>query len=472
MQSVPLQTSHFLGQQRLVRTASLLRSSGGPGQSAGGHLAGVGINAAATAGRARVSMSSAVEKVDVAIIGGGPGGLATAKGITRACPELKVRVFERAKLRPRGASVFVMPNGMHALEALDPETHARVLAHHSPAGATVTRNMAGEVIGEAGGDSVAAPFASYGPCAYLLWASLQKALADSLPEGVLETEVRLGDSPPRDEGDHVRLQIVSAGRRPDGAAAKEIEARVVVGADGNQSQLRQHILGDGPSSSMGVGLFRALLPRPEKWIAPNSATIWAGPKQAFRTAVFQGDVATWTGIVPWPAEEEHLLQGRAYIAANDAGEGARFSPKERCLRAFEHWPDAVRGIIAATDADSILVHGQNYRDPDRCTVWGRGRATLVGDAAHLGTPLLGQGTSQALEDALELSRCIHAHGATSSALRAYERARQPLAQPIQAISVDLFKRFQAGESFPPDNEARLSIEHGFVARSFRPLPVA
>ena len=39
-------------------------------------------------------------------------------------------------------------------------------------------------------------------------------------------------------------------------------------------------------------------------------------------------------------------------------------------------------------------------------VWGRGRVTLVGDAAHMSTPFLAQGTSQAFEDALALGRAI------------------------------------------------------------------
>lgn len=47
---------------------------------------------------------------------------------------------------------------------------------------------------------------------------------------------------------------------------------------------------------------------------------------------------------------------------------------------------------------------QFFRDPQACTEWGRGRVTLLGDAAHLATPFLAQGTSQAFEDGLELGR--------------------------------------------------------------------
>ena len=41
-----------------------------------------------------------------------------------------------------------------------------------------------------------------------------------------------------------------------------------------------------------------------------------------------------------------------------------------------------------------------------CQTYARGRVALVGDAAHLATPFLGQGCSQALEDALELGRAV------------------------------------------------------------------
>lgn len=42
-------------------------------------------------------------------------------------------------------------------------------------------------------------------------------------------------------------------------------------------------------------------------------------------------------------------------------------------------------------------------------VWGHGRITLLGDAAHLSTPMLSQGTSQAFEDALALGHAIGEH---------------------------------------------------------------
>lgn len=57
--------------------------------------------------------------LDVAIVGGGPGGLLAAKSILTARPDLRVAVFERSSniRSPRGASLGLLPNGFRALEA-------------------------------------------------------------------------------------------------------------------------------------------------------------------------------------------------------------------------------------------------------------------------------------------------------------------------------------------------------------------
>jgi 2-polyprenyl-6-methoxyphenol hydroxylase-like FAD-dependent oxidoreductase len=78
--------------------------------------------------------------------------------------------------------------------------------------------------------------------------------------------------------------------------------------------------------------------------------------------------------------------------------------------------------IAATEG-AILRNDLVDREPLRH--WSRGRATLLGDAAHPMLPNLGQGACTALEDALVLAQSVRRHGATPDALRAYEAARIP-----------------------------------------------
>lgn len=64
--------------------------------------------------------------LDVAIVGGGPGGLAAAKGMLTARPDLRVGVFERSCsiTAPRGASLGLLPNGIRALEVRGPRSSA------------------------------------------------------------------------------------------------------------------------------------------------------------------------------------------------------------------------------------------------------------------------------------------------------------------------------------------------------------
>ncbi len=62
-------------------------------------------------------------------------------------------------------------------------------------------------------------------------------------------------------------------------------------------------------------------------------------------------------------------------------------------------------------------------DREPIAVWGKGRATLLGDAAHPMLQYLAQGACMAIEDAWVLADCVASAGSTSEALREYERRR-------------------------------------------------
>jgi len=85
------------------------------------------------------------------------------------------------------------------------------------------------------------------------------------------------------------------------------------------------------------------------------------------------------------------------------------------------WPqaaDALRG--------TAVPHGlarARYRDAMHRR-WHRGRALLVGDAAHAMSPQLGQGANMALIDALVLRDALRAQHDLASAFERYERARR------------------------------------------------
>lgn len=78
-------------------------------------------------------------------------------------------------------------------------------------------------------------------------------------------------------------------------------------------------------------------------------------------------------------------------------------------------------MIAATS--EILRNDIVDRPPIRA--WGRGRITLLGEAAHPTPPNLGQGACQAIEDAVVLADQLRGGADVETALRTHERIRQP-----------------------------------------------
>ncbi|MEV4224421.1 FAD-dependent monooxygenase [Nonomuraea sp. NPDC049725] len=66
--------------------------------------------------------------------------------------------------------------------------------------------------------------------------------------------------------------------------------------------------------------------------------------------------------------------------------------------------------------------------------WSTGRLALIGDAAHTAHFSVGSGTTMALDDAVELSRCLAGHDDVAGALTAFESERRPEVARVQAAA--------------------------------------
>ncbi|MCA9571318.1 MAG: FAD-dependent monooxygenase, partial [Myxococcales bacterium] len=66
--------------------------------------------------------------------------------------------------------------------------------------------------------------------------------------------------------------------------------------------------------------------------------------------------------------------------------------------------------------------------------WHRGRAVLVGDAAHAMSPSAGQGASLALEDVQSLVRALRDHREPPVALAGWEAERRPRVEQIARVA--------------------------------------
>jgi 2-polyprenyl-6-methoxyphenol hydroxylase-like FAD-dependent oxidoreductase len=93
------------------------------------------------------------------------------------------------------------------------------------------------------------------------------------------------------------------------------------------------------------------------------------------------------------------------------------------------WLD-VPGLMSRSP--EILEYPMVDRDP--LPHWGRGRVTLVGDAAHPVYPIGSNGGSQAIIDARVLARELASAASASEGLAAYEAERLPAANAIVAAT--------------------------------------
>lgn len=85
----------------------------------------------------------------------------------------------------------------------------------------------------------------------------------------------------------------------------------------------------------------------------------------------------------------------------------------------------------------IKSRGLYHRKPiDR---WSTNRITLLGDAAHAMLPTLGQGANTAIQDAGVLAIALAESNSVKEALQRYEEERRPITTAIQTASTDISK---------------------------------
>lgn len=320
------------------------------------------------------------------IVGSGPGGLATALSLRSA--GITSVVFEQSKkLRPVGTGLTLWPNALAALAVFGADKPVRNVGF--PAEGNQIRTATGRLLDDVPASWMREVVGSTGIA--LLRSELIDALLDLLGPGVVRAGARcVGYRANRD-------RVVA--RFADGT---EEAADLLVGADGLRSVIRSQLHGGGDRLRYaGYPVWRGVTEYP-LGTAPGLLTM--GPGAQFGLFPMRHNQVYWFATVSLPEARAATLPAHALL-----------------LDQFGGWHEPIRDVLDATAQEQIVVTDSYDRPPLQW--WGRGRVTLVGDAAHPSTPNLGQGTCQAFEDAAVLGHWLGRHDDVESALRRYELAR-------------------------------------------------
>jgi len=214
----------------------------------------------------------------------------------------------------------------------------------------------------------------------------------------------------------------------------EYEGAALIGADGLWSPTRAAIVGDGAPRVAGHVTYRGVVPTGDISDRSHldSMTIWIGPDLHL---------------------VQYRLRGGAVMNNVATVSSRRFRRGER--KDFGGW-DELEEVFSRTDPrvrEMLRYFGRDrnwvLHDRDPVTHWTRGRATLLGDAAHPTLQYLAQGANMAIEDGVVLAEKVAAAGVDHGrAFLAYQRSRMN-----RTGRVVLSSRF-FGEYFHADGGAR------------------
>ncbi len=356
--------------------------------------------------------------VDVAIIGGGIGGLTTAVALRHA--GIDAHVFEQAPAYGNVGGHLTMDEAAIAVLArwgLD--APFRQVACEL-AGMEIKDLETGQVI-------VTMPFPDLGAlgvkddqrmgtrvCHSFLRSDYLQLLVDRIPSDHLHTGHRLADL----AGDDQRATATFDN-------GTQVTASVMLVADGVRSKARA-MFDNSPAVVAGHTILRTLcsaelLPAD----MPNDRMrFWDGWKF--------GDKANHVGVhvLTVPVRDRRFVSVDLQFMGGDQLEDCNPAdlPYDRIMKRYPAAMDPIVKRMVDARLEPITAHA--LWDRPVATKWVDQRIAILGDAAHSMRPNLGQGACQSVHDAGELVRQFAAHGLGHAALKAYEAVRLPYTQSI------------------------------------------
>ncbi|WP_186321420.1 FAD-dependent monooxygenase [Bacillus sp. FJAT-22090] len=326
--------------------------------------------------------------MDIAIIGGGIGGLCAAVALQKQ--GFSVKVYESSStFQPVGAGIGIGSNAMQALMKIG--VGEKIFQEGHILQAQVFQNAQGKTLNTIDFSILKERFGQENITIHR--ADLHRTFLEALKPNTVSYNKRCMNV--EQLGEKVTAYF------DDGMV---VNADLLIAADGIHSSIRKKLVTNSLPRYSGYTCWRGITENNGRVDQFTSTEIWS-------TAGRFGMAPMKNGQVYW----------FACINAREQDPFYQKLERKEIANLFNDFPEIVTQIIRDTPTKLILHH--DILDIQPLKQFSFGRIILLGDAAHATTPNMGQGAGQAIEDAIVLGNGFHQFEDLPKVLAFYEEKR-------------------------------------------------
>ena len=355
--------------------------------------------------------------MQVIIIGGGIGGLATA--LMLHARGIDCEIYEQSDaVRELGVGINTLPHAIRELAELGLLDRLDAVAVRTYE-LFYTNRFGQEIWREPRGTDAGYEYPQFSVHRGRLQGVIYDAVRSRLGESRIHTGHRLGAFTQDDAG------VTAYFFDRNGSHRATARGDVLVGADGIHSAVREALYpNEGPARWNGSMLWRGAIDWPQ-FLTGRSMVIAGG--MAAKLVIYP--------IAEGSRPNHRLTNWAVLVKIAEPGVAPRKEDWSRLGRLEELMPHVQRFRIPYVDAKALIEASPEFWeyplcDRDPLPRWLHGRVTLLGDAAHPMYPVGSNGASQAILDARCLADRLVGAEHPWHALWTYEQERLPMTAQV------------------------------------------
>jgi 2-polyprenyl-6-methoxyphenol hydroxylase-like FAD-dependent oxidoreductase len=403
-----------------------------------------------------LQISNGRKKPRIVVAGAGIAGSLVLSGLRERddCELVGLERVEAHEHVEAGTGLNIGPNAIKALRAFLPREAEAIVSNSLPWARWDVYLTSGEQLMDLSLDEVAD-----NPGVRIRWAELYALLRAPLGDALVYGAELTGC------GEETNVAFVTWRDRHSGEEHRIDGVDLLIAGDGRYSRIRQHVLG-GPETPLflNVCLYRVLFPAGSDCPIEDYGQWFNGPSRLLAYRV-PGDFVYCAGSfpippdcadVPWAMKQPEALRQAYWPAGNAPSREAGYLIEAITRYADRtHWARLQEGSVTYSDRAGML---------------------LIGDAAHPMVPTLGQGATQACEDACvaveEIAAALDAGDPLAMVTARVAERRAERARFVMQLSRDATDTMLAGAD--PVTGTRWKTEPAFKAhlrRLYRDPPM-